>query len=63
MIFLSLVSCRFCRFFFVLEMRAILSLLQFLFAVSICIFGLLPCLTIVKFVRCFFTDVSLGFLK
>ena len=40
-----------------------LVVLFFPFVDCICNFCLLLCLTIVKFVRCSFTDVSLGFLK
>ena len=58
MIFLS---CPFCCFLFVLELSAILLLLFYSFCCMhlhvLFLFCLLPCLTIVKFVKCSFIDV------
>ena len=61
MIFLSLVSCHFC-FLLVLPGNACDFVVCFflLYAFAFFYICFLPCLTTVKFVRCFSIDVSIG---
>ena len=68
MMYLSLVSCRFCCFLFLSEMRVVVFVIFLFFLLLLLVFFslyafaffvcLLQCLTIVIFVRCSFIDTS-----